>query len=89
MILIHSLQVSRKVLTIMIFPPLPTVIPEFLNPELTATECCRTNKCLKRVLHAFTARNNYGWIAMQLIISVLQKTYSKPSPQINAITILK
>lgn len=32
----------------MIFPPLPTVIPEFLNPESTATECCRKNKSLNR-----------------------------------------
>lgn len=86
-ILLHSLRVSRKVLTIIIFPPLPTVIPEFLNPESIATECCRTNKCLKQVLHTFTARNNYGWVAMQFIISILKKTYWKPSPQINAVIV--
>lgn len=28
----------------MIFPVLPTVSPEFLKPELTATECCTEDR---------------------------------------------
>lgn len=81
MIWLHSLQGSGKVLTIMIFPPLPTVIPEFLNPELTATECCRTNKCFNQVLHTFTRRNNYDGLQCNLLSQHRKKPYSMPSPR--------
>lgn len=38
--------------TMMIFPDLLTVSPEFLKPELTATECCGTNDTVQAHLES-------------------------------------
>ncbi len=35
--------IRSKLLTVIILPFLPIVIPEFLNPEAAATSCCRRN----------------------------------------------
>lgn len=44
MVFHHSSGNLTKVITMIIFPVLLTVRPEFLKPELMATECWRREK---------------------------------------------
>lgn len=51
---------ARSCLTSIVFPFFPTVMPEFLKPESTATECCKKIQLVK-----------FGYSATKVFCSVL------------------
>lgn len=55
--------------TIMIFPVLPTVRPEFRKPELMATECWKRDKILAQRTTAYILVGNFIRVVLTLVFS--------------------
>lgn len=56
-----------------------TRVPE---PRVNGHWMLRKKEMLKRLLYTFTAKKNYGWVATQCAIPVLQKSYSNYLPRL-------